>query len=257
MKRQFTATLVALTFQSCASLHGPAEFEGNLSLSDAYIFRGVPQNENGVVQADATTSISAGDRGTLAFGAWGNMDLSNDTGDAVFPDGNKGEFSEIDLILSYARPIGSTDLEIGIIGYQFPNKVGSSTNELYVTGSWDLYGLAPALSLYWDWDQIDGVYLNGSVSRGFEISEKTSAEAGASLALSDSNHAKGYYASSGGGLGDARVHGNIAYAWDEHTKFSASLNLSTIVDSKYEDDLDAVGLETNNIWFALGVSWSL
>jgi hypothetical protein len=95
---------------SCASIRNPgspATASAGVNYASQYWFRGVPQNESGNAQGSFGVALPT-TTGTINMSAWGNMLLSNDSGDAVMADKNGGEFGEIDLTGSYSQAVRDT-----------------------------------------------------------------------------------------------------------------------------------------------------
>ncbi len=249
--------LVALTLcVACQSVQSPASMDANVGVASQYIFRGVPQNEQGALQADMGVSLPTDGDGTLSFNYWSNWDLSNDAGDAVLPNGNGGKLSEIDLTGSWSKDLNGTAFEVGLISYNFPNGAGGSTTELFASFGWDKWGLSPSVTVYVDFDQVDGAYLNGSISKGYEVSENTSAEVSLGLGYTDEDHASAYYGAAESGLADLLLTASIAHTYDEGPTVSAFVSTSQIVGSDLEDAVEAAGMDADNTWAGLSIGWS-
>jgi len=256
MKALLFLPLLPCLLIGCQSDGPPPGIDTNLGLLSQYNFRGVPQNDEGVFQADTTVTMATENDGTIGFTAWGNMDLKNDTGDAVFPDGNGGDFSEIDLTAFCSRRVGDHVFSIGVINYNFPNGVGDSTNEIYAGVEAEHFGITSSVTAYFDFDEVEGIYVSGALSRGHEINSKFSAELGVSIAYSDNDHSAVYYGANASGLADLVATGSLAYAYDENTTFSFTVSASTLIDDDLDDAVDAAGIDSDNVWAGLGVGWS-
>ncbi|MBL4770769.1 MAG: hypothetical protein JKY61_06430 [Planctomycetes bacterium] len=244
------------TAVACQGVKSPPSVNANLGAVSQYNFRGVPQNEKGAVQSDLGVSLPTDNEGTLSINVWSNWDLSNDSGDAVLPSGNGGKLSEIDLTGSWSKDIGGMAFEVGLISYNFPNAAGGSTTEIFASFGWDKWGLSPGFTLYHDFDQVDGSYLNGSISKSFTIDESTSADLSLGLGFTDKDHASAYYGAAESGLSDLLVTGSVGHQYNERTSVSAFLSISQILDSGLEDAVEAAGMEAGNTWAGVSVGWS-
>ncbi len=253
-KLPFLAMALAIT--SCNAVQGPAAVDLTGAVLTQYNFRGVPQNEEGAVQADVNVALPTSSEGTLELNVWTNWDGHNDTGPAVLPDGNGGKMSEIDLVGGWSKDFESVSFSTGLISYNFPNNVGGSTTEVYAGFGWDVFDLSPSVTLYWDFDSVDGAYLNGSISRGFELSEDTSAELGLGLGFTDGDHALAYYGVDESGLADLLVSASVSHAYDENTTLGGFLSVSSIIDSDLEEALDAAKFDSENVWLGASIGWS-
>jgi hypothetical protein len=247
----------ALAFSSCASLKGPPTLTTNTVLSTQYNFRGVPKDARGVIMADATVAAAVAQGGTASATVWGNMGLSDETGDAVFPDDNAREFTEIDGIVDYARTIGVISASFGLINYNFPNVGAESTSEVYAGARWDGLPLHPSLKVFYDFDSFGGFYIQGDISHLFTFNEKTTLEAGITLGWMSDEQAKGYFAINESGVSDNTLRAVGRYVLSDHTTLSAGVYYTSVLDSGLRDGLQALGVEDDNFWAALGMSWHL
>ncbi len=235
-------------------------------LATKFVRRGMVQVDNEVLQPIVDTSIPVKGEGIVTANFFGNIDLHNDTGDAWFPNGSAGRFSEIDLTGSYSRAIDRFDVTAGITSYNlprgnlFPNGERGSTNEIFASISTDVSGFRPQFVAHYDFDEVDGMYLNGEVSRGFVINEKWSANVAVSLGWSDEEQSFWNYGVpdgfGGSGLADLQGTGRLFYQYDDHTSFQLLLAASTIVDSDIKDWFDLIEIDSDQFWASIGVGWS-
>lgn len=237
----------------------------DIDAATAFVRRGMVQNERGVLQGTVRTSLPTKDEGSIGLDVFGNMDLSNDVGDAWFPGGSAGRFSETDVTASYGRTIDRFDVTVGVTSYNvpkgnlFPNGERGSTTELFVSVGTDVGGFYPALVAHYDYDEIDGLYVTGEVSKSFEVAEKLTATGTVLLGYSDADQSFWNYGvpSGQGGSGFADLVGTarLEYAWDEHTRLRFLLGASTIVDDDIRDWFDLIGIDDTVVWAAVGASW--
>ena len=126
--------------------------------SNAYVWRGITFNDEGVIQPSIDISHENG----LALNIWGNFDLGNRDGAVEIAD-----FSEVDFTLSYPLPLKFVDASVGIIEYLFPQG-GKTTREVYLDmGVGICDGLSLGLTGYYDYDQVHGFY--GTVGLGYSV----------------------------------------------------------------------------------------
>ena len=253
------ATLMA----ACASVTKPPAARASLAVGNVYVFRGVPQAENGVLQADMGLSVTDDDGGTFSLTGWGNMNLSDDSGNAIFAsansnaDGNGGNFTEIDLVPEYSRSFGKVTTAVGVVNYNFPSGVGTSTSEVYVAASLDTW-VNPKLTVYYDVDEIRGLYAVGSVSHRWQLGEKLSLEARLSLGFASLDQGNAYWLDRSSGFADLVASIGLSHALSPHVSLTATAAASTIVDDDYRNalDNDARNIESDNFWFLVGAAWS-
>lgn len=234
----------------------------NVDAATAYVHRGMPQNQNEVLQGAAQVRLPTKDNGSMRVMTWGNMDLTNDKGDAWFPDGDSGHFSEIDVVADYSRHIGPVGVTAGVHNYnlprgdQFPNGPRGATSELFLRLDGEIATIQPSLDLRFDVDQADGFYANAALAHDFVFNEKLDLRLDAGLGYSNEKHSQWSYDVSEAGLADLSGEATLGYKYDDHTRLHATLAGSTIIDSDLQDWFDVIGIDSDNVWLALGVSWS-
>ena len=262
------ALLLATTalLSGCAVVDKDAEPEVVLGtlVSDKFMHRGMPQNRNGVMQGtmDTTLPTKWGDRVTI--GTFANLDLNSSTGSAWFPGGHGGRVSQFDMIGTYAHSFDfGLDMTGGIHNYNvpfgesFPNGPRESTNELFVAGAIDFLGARPELRLHHDIDQAGGTYLRLGVSEPFPLDQEgLTVVLSGHLGWSSASQSEWNYGVAASGLADLQVSAALLYALDKNTMLGSSLSASTIVDPTIRDWFDQIGIEDQNCWIELFVSWS-
>ncbi len=243
---------------SCAAVRGeePTTASAGVAFASQYWFRGVPRSTKPVLQGDVALSMPLRE-GSFDFETWGNMQLSNDTGDAAFPDGNGGEFSQIDLVASHSRRVGDFDLEAGIHSYNFPNLVGNSTHELFVTASREAWKLQHTASFYYDFDVADDIYLNYEALKHLPLRDGWGLDLSGSIGLMGSDQSKLYFGDDSAGLSDLTIEAMVSRAFDAATTVFFGLSATTVPDDGLRDALDDAGLDDTGFWFTVGASWSL
>jgi hypothetical protein len=253
--RVLVAVATTLFASACTTYQGPPSVGANLAFSNAYIFRGVPQVDALVFQPDATLALPMADGSTASLTVWGNYDLESDAGDAVFTGGNAGSFTEIDVVPEYAWTAGDLLLSAGFVDYNFPAG-GKSTTEAYFGVAGGFLGLDASATAYYDFDEVDGLYVSGALSKAIEVGEKTTVDFGASLGIADDDQGNVYFFAEETDLADLNLTAGLSYALSDHTSLFGRLNASTIVGSDYGDAIEAAGIETDNLWLVIGVGWS-
>ncbi|MBM4029077.1 MAG: hypothetical protein FJ280_27325 [Planctomycetes bacterium] len=123
-----------------------------------YVWRGQNIVDDWVLQPGA----SVGYKG-FTGSVWGNMDLA---GEVV----GGGRFNEIDLALDYSNTLPGVDVlsySLGVVHYMFPNTGAAATSEVYAGLSLEV-PLSPAVRWYYDFDEIEGSYLQFSLGHTIE-----------------------------------------------------------------------------------------
>lgn len=252
------ALLASASLPSCLAVRAdePAAVGASVSAATAYWFRGAPVNTAGVLQGDLSTSIPLADGALLDLSTWANMAFTNESGDGAEPDGHGAQFTEVDFVASYTRSYDSFDAGVGLVSYNFPNLVGGSTTELYGQMLFEAFGLAQTLSVYYDFDELDGYYFSWAGSWGMDLDERTSFDVGGMLGAMGGDQAEFYFGSEENGLSDLSLSGTITRAYDEATTLTATLAYITTIDGDFRDALEARGLDDDGIVLTLGAGWS-
>jgi hypothetical protein len=243
-----------------------------LDLSAAMVsqteFRGVPQSDTGAFQVELSSTLPARNGAVLGFEVFGNLDWSDENDGGALGGDHGGQFSRLDLEVSYTRLYQDLEFSTGLRSYSFPGvdramKIGAGgpfqgddTAALFASFGWEWRTLFPTLEVFWDFDQADGVYLRGSVSRGWQMDERTSAVIETWLGVTDGNHAEYAYGTDEGGLADLGLRGSMYYQWRPNVRVRGTLGGSTLLGSGLEDTLGDAGIDTDNLWAGIGLSWS-
>ena len=86
---------------------------------------------------------------------------------------NGGDFTDIDLQFDYTFRVQKAAIQLGVIYYAYPNSDQESTEELFGKVSYDLgHGLTPYAALYWDFDEVDGLYGEVGVDHVLDLSNR-------------------------------------------------------------------------------------
>lgn len=125
-KRTYGWTEAATLFAVIAAAQEPAAEEtsvGSVTVEAAstYVFRGATLNRGLVLQPALEVEALPG----LTLGVWANLDLDDNDGAL-----KKGEFSEVDLTVSYSREFENVSLSLGYIEYQYPGAAANADREV-------------------------------------------------------------------------------------------------------------------------------
>lgn len=155
-------------FSNCAAEDKTSPLSGNFSvgLYTDYMFRGFNLYEGGSVQPSLTGNYDTG-HGTLSGSIW--MHTSGDD------DSTSPKFFEMDDTLSYSMNFQPITVKIGHIWYTYPRDSDDLDNTAEFFGTIVLddselnpfLGLAPTLSVYHDYDLINGQYYELGFSHSF------------------------------------------------------------------------------------------
>ncbi len=201
-----------------------ADATATVDVNSAYVWRGLTFNNGLVVQPSVGVS-----QGGVGFTVWGNMDI-DDYHDSL----ETGEFSEVDLTLSYGFEIKTISINFGYIEYLFPYRETSATaagtRELYAgLGIEPIPGLTAGLTGFWDFDEVRGCYVNLNIGYSRDLMEKLNAGISASAGYAGENFAMAYGGTKSG-LYDYTFSMAFTYAVTEAVNASAKIAYTNSFD---------------------------
>lgn len=239
----------------CASVTKPPSAGASLVAGNTYVFRGVPQATDGVLQGDMHMSVTDDANSTYTLTGWANMNLSSEGDKGIFPADKDGKVTEFDLVPEYSHAFGAWTAAGGLVNYNFPNDVGVSTTEVYAAVAHDDW-LKPKLTVYYDVEEVEGVYVNAAVGHAWEVAESLTLDAGLSLGFANDRMGNAYWLDRSTGFTDLVGKVGLTYAVTKHCSLTGAVYASSIVDSSYRDALDAAGIDQDNLWALVGAAWS-
>ena len=229
MKRMLLGFIgAALLFTASSAVAAEAVLSGDLN--SAYVWRGITFNDGAVFQPAIDVS-----HGGFGVNVWGNLDIDDYNGTL-----EDGEFSEVDLTLSYGFPIGPVDVSFGYIEYLFPHSDSDGTREVFVGGSISpLENLSLGADLYYDFDEVEGFYAALGASYGFEPMEKLSLEAGVVIGIADNDFSTG----DKGGFHEINLSLSGSYVINDSFSVGAMIAYTNPLDNDVlpEQDVDFYG----------------
>ncbi|NOZ14110.1 MAG: hypothetical protein GXO69_10805 [Acidobacteria bacterium] len=149
------------------------------TVASRYVWRGILVNDQAVFQPDVSISGNG-----FTFDVWGNMDLGNRYN-------NQFNLDEVDYTFSYDWQTAGTGWSAGIISYTFPHTDSNSTKEVFLGISMSNRMFSPSVTAYYDFDQVNGLYLKFGLSHQFE--NRLSVEM--SMGCGSGNYVRGYFVS--------------------------------------------------------------
>ena len=226
-----TMAAVTMAVVGISGLASAATGSFSLSPLSGYMWRGQYYSDEPVLQPSITVSDDSG----LSLNTWGNMDLT-DNNDA------SGEYTELDVTLSYALPIeGPVSLSLGFIQYTFP-AAGGATRELYATIGVDA-PLSPTLSVYADVDEATGFYGLFGLSHSFDLAEGLSLGLSASIAYATDSYNEFYFGVDDAAFNDVNAGVSLTYAFSEKFSLAVLATYTTLIDSDIKDGSEAIGYD--------------
>ena len=224
-----------------------ADATAAVDVNSAYVWRGITFNDGLVVQP--SMDVTAGDFG---FNVWGNLDV-DDYDDTL----DKGEFSEIDLTLTYALQAGPVGLTAGYIEYLFPTTEdggAEGTREFFLdAGLEPVDGLSTGITGYYDCHAIQDYYLNAYVGYGISLDSGLSIDCGAAVGYAGEDFAKAY-GGTDSGFYDYTLTLGLGYDINDMISVSATVGYTDAIDDDVLPDVDDGGGQDVNFFGGAGVA---
>lgn len=212
-----------------------------------YIWRGQNVIDDWVLQPGA----SVGYKG-LTASVWGNMDLHGELVD-------DREFSELDYALDYSNTFPGQNVlgySVGVIYYDFMNMQHvPDTSEAYGGLTADV-PLSPAIRAYYDFDEIDGTYVQLSVGHTIDKVKAWTencycgAQIGASLGWGSRGYNEGYFGVDDGALNDLTLTAGLPLCLGKWT-IKPVVGYSTLID----DDIRTATAKSDNLWGGVSAAY--
>jgi hypothetical protein len=136
------------------------------AFNSAYNWRGLSLTNKPVIQPDVWLTVYG-----FTGGVWANFEPTKYDGptDISETGGVRSGIAEIDYWLEYGRTTGNVSWKAGWIAYAYnKNNAGIdntfNTNEVYASLSLDNLSIAPTLAVWYDIDNVKGLFIQPSLS---------------------------------------------------------------------------------------------
>lgn len=183
------AVLAVVAAASARSARAQATVGADLGMFSGYVWRGVSLTNRPVGQPNVYVAFPAGNA-SVTVGGWANVDLGRyDDADDFSQSGGASSLnlSEFDPWAEVSVPVGKATLTGGVVGYVFPNDFGVTDD----FNTWEVYGkvglgvpLSPKIAVYYDFDKVNGAYIEGSLAHSLPLGASLSLNLGALGGLS-------------------------------------------------------------------------
>jgi uncharacterized protein (TIGR02001 family) len=160
--------------------YASAEIEGDVHVgySSNYEFRFVDLGSD-LIEAGADVSYEIAEGFALSGGLWYGSVNDSSSSFVVAPAGPglpatvvDNSFNELDLYAAVSKEIGPVTLELGYIYYTYLDSDIADTQEVYLGASYEIgWGVTAGATYYYDFDQLDGWYLQPELSKTFEFND--------------------------------------------------------------------------------------
>jgi hypothetical protein len=257
------AVLAVVASASARTARAQATVGADLGLFSGYVWRGVSLTNRPVGQPNVYVAFPAGNA-SVTVGGWANVDLGryNDADDFSQSGGVSSlNLSEFDPWAEVSVPVGKATLTGGVVGYVYPNDFGATDD----FNTWEVYGkvglglpLSPKLAVYYDFDKVNGAYVEGSVGHSLPLGSALTLNLGALGGLS----AGQAEADSPGELNNFLENGFTHLDLSAGVPFSAGIfSITPVIHFLVNGDeitrLTSPGDESDvKLWGGLTVSWS-
>lgn len=195
MTRNPLLALVILALGAASSSAAEVTVGADAGFFSAYVWRGVSLTNRFVIQPDVWVTVSPG-AVSLTGGVWSNIEPRRYDGpNEISESGAESSFdvAEVDWWLDAAFEAGPATITAGATGYLFPNDAGLTdelnTMELYMKAAFDVL-LSPKFNVYYDVDEVKGIYAEGGIGYTAEVSESFSVTFGALVGYNDGQSAE-------------------------------------------------------------------
>jgi len=221
---------------------GPA-VSFDVTPASKYVWRGLILTDDSVLQPSFTISYKG-----LGLNIWANTDLTD-------VNGTPGEINELDYTINYSFSIDKVDASVGLIQYTFPHTDYEPTTEIFASAGLSVL-LSPTVTLYYDVDQVHGLYGTVGVSHGFPLGTfkgiSPSLDLSGSIGYGSSDYNAGYFGVDSSGLVDLLLTARLAIPIDEYLSVAPFVSFSQLLDS----DLKNAVSDDNATYFGVTLSVS-
>lgn len=227
-----TGLLIALVVMGGTGTAVAADATAAVDVVSAYVWRGITFNDGLVVQPSLDVAKDG-----FGINVWGNLDV--DDYDNTL---DSGEFSEVDLTMSYGFDLDPVAVSVGLIEYLFPNG-GEGTREVFLGLSTELIdGFSVGIDGYYDFDEVDDYYIDVYAGYAVELENGLSLGLGALAGYAGEDMSAG----DDGGLHEYTFTADAGYALTD------ALGLGAFV--AYTDSFDEDVLPDQDVNFYGGAS---
>lgn len=221
---------------------GPA-VSFDVTPASKYVWRGLVLTDDPVLQPSFTISYKG-----LGLNMWANTDLTD-------VNGTPGEINELDYTIDYSFSVDKVDATLGLIQYTFPHTDYEPTTEIFGSAGLSVL-LSPTVSLYYDVDQVHGLYGTVGISHGFPLGEfkgiSPSLDLSGSIGYGSSDYNDGYFGVDDSGFVDLLLTATLSIPIDEYLSVAPFVSFMQLLDS----DLRNAVSDENATYFGATLSVS-
>jgi len=247
MNRTGVVLMMGVVFICVAAAHGAmrdAQGELDLKVTSEWIWRGRVIHDEPSFQPSVTLVTEP-----FSFNIWGNWDLENED--------DSSERRRVDLSADYTFTNGPHIVTGGINGYIHDDNAGDraeDTYELFVRYAYDTL-LYPAVVVYYDFGEIEGVYAAFEVAHRFPgWNESSAVDLALFLGLADSSYNEAVFGADVSGLVDLTLQAAVPVQINESFLVTPAVKAMTQLDSEIRDASDALGGDNDGVAVSLSAT---
>ena len=213
----------------------PVFIYGNIEVPivSSFFNRGRLLDDN-VVTQPTVTMLKDFEFGTILFNVWQNIDIKNKLSDE--------NLNETDLTLGYTKTVDIMTYNVGIIDYIYTCQDVPNTYEVYMTISAAIpesFKLNPTLSIFYDFDEVDGVYAMFGINHSFILNSLTITP-DVSIGAATSGYNNYYFGVDKAKVNDLSTGLTIAYSYSKEVIISGAVRYGTMLDKEIKDGANSV-----------------
>ncbi|MFO7871995.1 MAG: MipA/OmpV family protein [Kiritimatiellia bacterium] len=228
----------------------------SLEVTSAYVWRGRIIRDEPCIQPYIRLNSE-----NIGLAAWGTYDLTDD-------DDSAGH-RRVDVIGDWTYG-GSVQLfKAGAVAYIYRDTMEThprDTYELFLDYALNVFGL-PAVSVYYDFGQINGYYASLSLGHSFMLSDTLSVDASVSCGAADEDYSRAVYTvpsdedtgreefvPEGSSYVDFKAGFSAPVSLGGGFEITPSVEYSSLLDSEISDAMEAAGLDTEKTYYSLTIT---
>lgn len=260
----FAQNDVVMVDQGAVYSEAMTEATLEVALASSYVWRGQVLNNDAVIQPQITLAQYG-----FSLNMWMNYDIGSNR------NGVQRDVSEFDFSIAYSLPmdINQMAIDVGLVNYNFPangtyntdglTEGNKSTTEAYLSATFlsfkDLF--IPSVTLFGDFEEVEGTYVLFDVFVPYELSEYVGLAAGVTAGYGNTKYNDVYWTADGTGdfegeFSDYSLYATASYEVSDRLTAGVTLNYSMLNGDSFKNGAKAAGYEADDkVWGSLNVAY--
>ena len=210
-------------------------------------------DDSPVIQPSVTIFHDAAG-GTFMFNTYGNLEPEEYAG-------RNNAFNEMDITFAYSKKVGKYTINGGLIEYTFsnPNYPETDTHEVYIGSSYEVPSwcpVTPSVTVYYDFKEVDGFLVNGTLSHLFILGEKLSMLADTSLEWADARYNQYNFLVDKAALNDWSSGLTLVYTPIKRLSLTTGVRYGMLVDDEIRKGSAVYYSDSSSLNYRLGVAYN-